>query len=418
MMAIFWLLALLLLAGVLLLILPPLLRQRAASAGASRDAMNAAVYRDQLRELEADVASGTLSREGYEEARGEIERRLLEDVEGARGDARSADAPAWRAAIAIGVPLPVAALALYFFVGSPQVLLQGGPGAAGQTAHSVSPEQIRAMVDRLAARMEKEPDDLEGWIMLGRSYMMLEQFREAARAYANAVERAGPNANLLADYADALAMAQGRSLAGEPEKILQRALAIDPHNPKALALTGTAAFERKDYAAAIGYWERILEGVPPESEIAKSVQESIAEAKALSAQAGAALAQPKPQVPAAGGKSAAASVSGVVELAPALAGKVGPDDVLFVYARAAEGPRMPLAILRTRAKDLPLSFTLDDSSAMAPGMTLSSQRRVVVEARVSRSGNATRQPGDLEGSSTPVEVGTAAVTVVIQSEVR
>lgn len=419
MIGVFWIIAGLLAVGVLLLLLPPLLR-RNPDAGTSRDAMNAAVYRDQLLELEGDVAAGTLSRAGYEEARSEIEQRLLEDVSGEGAPAASASSPPWRAAIAIGVPLPIVAFAVYFLVGSPQVMLQGG--ADTQAAHSVGPDEIRAMVGRLAARMEKEPGNVEGWIMLGRSYTMLEQFGDAARAYANAVERSAPDAALLADYADALAMAQGRNLAGEPEKILQRALAIDPRNVKALALAGTAAFDQRDYAKAVGYWERIVQIAPADSELARSVRGSIEEARELAGATGQparapAVADAKAVLEKGTPVAAAGTVSGLVELAPSLAAKAASTDTVFVFARAADGPRMPLAIMRAQVRDLPLKFSLDDSSAMAPGMNLTSHKQVIVGARVSKSGNAMQQPGDLEGHSASIDVGASDVRIVINRQV-
>ncbi|MBI4207048.1 MAG: c-type cytochrome biogenesis protein CcmI [Betaproteobacteria bacterium] len=416
----FWLVVSALVAGALLLLLPPLLRRRASGPGVSRKATNVAVYRDQLRELEQDLASGVVSREGYEEARREIERRLLEDVGDAAESAAHTGTAGRNAAVVIGAALPIVAFALYLAVGNFQALLPGGAGGPQREAHSISEEQIRELAGRLAARMEKEPENVEGWVMLGRSYTALGQFAEAARAYGNAVARSGADAALLADYADALAMAQGRSLEGEPEKIIQRALAIDPQNVKALALAGTAAFERRDYAGAVGYWERILKLAPEDSEFAQSVRSSIAEARDLAKQSGAPAAvarapsAPKAEKsPAAGG-----AVSGVVQIAPALAARVKPNDTLFVFARPAEGPRMPLAIIRAQAKDLPLKFTLDDSSAMASGMNLSSQKQVIVGARISKSGSATPQSGDLEGLSQPVAVGATGVTVLVNAETK
>jgi cytochrome c-type biogenesis protein CcmH len=414
----FWLIVSLLMAGALLLLLPPLLRRKARVAGVSRKATNVAVYRDQLRELEQDLAGGVLSREGYDEARREIERRLLVDVGDAGGDAVAAGTAGRNAAVVVGAALPIVAFALYLTVGNFQALLPGAAPSGTQGTHSVSEEQIREMAGRLAARMEKEPDNVEGWIMLGRTYNVLGQFDRAARAYANAVARSGSDAALLADYADALAMAQGRRLEGEPEKIVLRALAIDPKNVKALALAGTAAFERRDYAAAVEHWERILQGAPPDSELVQSVRASIAEAQELAKQSGSPVA--RRSIAAADEKPQAASgaVSGTVQIAPALVSRVAPTDTLFVFARAAEGPRMPLAIVRAQAKDLPLKFTLDDSSGMASGMTLSSQKRVVVGARISKSGSATPQPGDLEGLSSPIDVGATGVAVVISAETK
>lgn len=416
-MVLFWLIASVLVAGALVVLLPPLLRRSARSAAVSRKATNVAVYRDQLRELENDLAAGVLSRENYEEAKREIERRLLDDVAHDEGGAE-AGSSGRNAAVVIGAAVPIVAFALYFAVGNFQALLPGsGADPAREQAHGLSDEQIRELVAKLAARMEREPEKVEGWIMLGRAYLALGQFAEASRAYANAVARSAPDAALLADYADALAMAQGRRLEGEPERIIARALALDPSNVKALALAGSAAFERRDFVTAVGYWERILPLVPPDSELAGSVRSSIAEARSLAGQPGAA-APARAAEGAESRKSQAAgrTVSGVVTLAPSLAAGVAPTDTVFVFARPAEGPRMPLAILRAQAKDLPLKFTLDDSSAMTPGMALSAQKRVVVGARISKTGNATPQPGDLEGFSAPVEVGASNIAVVIDAQ--
>jgi cytochrome c-type biogenesis protein CcmH len=219
------------------------------------------------------------------------------------------------------------------------------------------------------------------------------------------------DAQLLADYADALAMAQGRRLQGEPEKIVARALAADPNNIKALALAGTAAFDRKNYAEAVRHWERIGQLIPAGSEFADSLQASIAEAREL----GGIRA---PQAKAAVAANRSGSVSGIAKLAPGLAGKVAPTDTVFIFARAAEGPRMPLAILRKRARELPVSFELDDSMAMSPQMKLSSFTHVVVGARVSKSANATPQPGDLQGLSAPIKVGARGIAVTIDTELR
>lgn len=421
-MIVFWLVATLLLACALALLLPPLVRRRSGQAAISRKATNIAVYRDQLRELEQDHAAGVVNREGYEETRREIERRLLDDVGGAEESSHTGSAGR-NAAVVVGAAIPIVAFVLYFAVGTFEVLLPGRVGAgasAEQGGHSISEDQIRELAGRLASRLEKEPDNVEGWVMLGRSYAALGEFDKAARAYGTAVARAGNDAALLADYADALAMAQGRSLQGEPEKVIERALAIDPQNVKALALAGTARFDRKDYAGAVQYWERILKVAPDNSEFAQSVRSSIAEAQQLAQSGGAPAVAKGAQKPAGEPASgvAAKAVSGVVQIAPALATRVSPNDTVFVYARAVEGPRMPIAIVRAQAKDLPLRFTLDDRSAMTESMKLSAQERVVVGARISRSGTATPQPGDLEGMSAPVAVGAKGVEVVVNSETK
>lgn len=398
----------LLVAAALLFVLPPLLRKREAGS-VSHSVLNIAVYRDQLRELDADVRAGTLSAGQYENAKKELEARMLEDLNAADTAAKQPKRERITA-IVLGLSLPLCAVALYLVVGNPQVLAP--ELAASDSAHEVTPQQIEEMVQRLAARLESNPDNAEGWVMLARSYSVLGRFEQAAAAYANAVKRLPEDAQLLVDYADALGMAQGRRLEGEPEKLVLRALRIEPNNIKALALAGSAAFERKDYAAAVDYWQKILGLLPPESEMARSVSGSIAEARSLGQ--GNAVQQTR-STDAAAGKN---GVSGVVKLAPELAAKVAPTDIVFIFARAAEGPRMPLAILRKQARELPYTFRLDDTMAMAQGMSLSSFPQVVVGARISKSANATPRPGDLEGFSKPISNHATGVTVVISNEVR
>ena len=296
----------------------------------------------------------------------------------------------------------------------------------------MSPEQIEKMIKELEARLEKEPGNAEGWMMLARTYYALNRYPDAARAFERATALVPDNAALLADYADALGAAQGGTLQGKPLELVARALAADPTQWKALALAGTAAFDRKDYAQAVGYWERMKATVPAGSQIAQSIDASIAEARELGglkagpASSSPAIAKAAPATPAAAATPAPAatpgpvasaaapaaagggSVAGTVALAPALAASASPDDVVFVFARAAQGPKMPLAILRKQVKDLPLTFTLDDSMAMAPNMSLSNFAEVVVGARLSKSGQAMRaKRRSRRRSPPPVKVGAA-----------
>ena len=404
-MTLFVVLGVLLVAGALLFVVPPLVR-RTVQPGASRDAVNAAVYRDQLRELESDLQAGTLAPDQHDKARREIEARLAADL-GTSEAREKSPVSARGAALALGLAVPICALAVYLTVGNPRALTpQSEEGAA---PHGMSAQQFETMVGRLAARLKDNPEDAEGWMMLGRSYAVLGRFGDSSEAYAKAVARVPNDAQLLADYADSLAMAQGRTLQGEPEKLLKRALATDPNNAKALVLAGTAAFDRNDRASAVRYWERALSVLPAESEMAQRVRDSVAEAGGSAG---------KTQVAKPVQAQGSARISGVVRLDPKLATKVAPDDTVFIFARAAEGPRMPLAILRRRGRDLPVEFTLDDSMAMAPQMKLSAFPRVVVGARVSKAANATASPGDLQGLSGPVSVGAVGIKVLIDTEVR
>jgi len=406
--ALFWAIGAALAALALWAILRPLDARR-ADATVSRRAANLAIYRDQRRELEADLAAGKLERADYERALAELEARALEDADvpddaAARGGGRRGQA------IALGAAVPLVALAVYLFVGTPGALSPQAASPHGSGA--VTAEQIEAMVAQLAARLRENPENAEGWRMLARSYTVMGRFDDAAKAYAQATQRAPGDAQLLADYADALGMSSGRSLQGEPERLVRRALEIDPRNLKALALAGTAEFDRGEFAAAAATWERMLALVAPESEDARQIRSNVAEARQRAG--GAAPPPPAASAPAA----AAASLRGTVRLSPKLRAQAAPGDTLFVYARAASGPAMPLAILRRSARELPLEFALDDSMAMAPGMGLSSQPRVVVTARISRSGNALPQPGDLQGASEPVTSDAKGVDILIDTVVK
>jgi len=262
--------------------------------------------------------------------------------------------------------------------------------------------------------------------MLARSYSTIGRWPEAAAAYAKAEALFPQDAQLLADYADTLAMAQGQSLLGKPEALVQRALKADANNLKALALAGTVGFERGEYAKAIEYWQRMLPLLPPDSEMGNSVRSSIQEAQSklggapksvvALAQNGQGGAMKPPASAAVGAK--VSSLTGTIKLAPALAGRAGPEDVVFVLARPAQGSRMPLAAVRVKVKDLPMAFSFDDSMAMDPSAKLSTFDSVVVAARVSKSGNVVPQRGDLEGVSKPVRPGTSGVVIEIASEVQ
>jgi cytochrome c-type biogenesis protein CcmH len=418
----FWAVVAALIAVALLFVIRPLVVKRARS-DVARGGANISIYRDQMRELDADLQNGLLSAEQHEKARRELEGRLLEDA--AIADAPHApQRPAFKSAIVLSTLVPIGAFCVYLLVGTPAAL---DPQVLAQNSaeHTINRQELEAMVEKLAARLKEQPDNPEGWVMLGRSYKHFQRYEDAARAYGNAISRMPPNADVLADYADILAMAQGRQLAGEPEKVIAQALKADPKNLKALALAGSAAFDRKDFAGAARYWEQMLPLVQADSEQARAIQANVDEARGLGGIAASTPAVPRQasaasaaQQTSAPQSSGSGKVSGTVELAPELRQKVAPTDTVLIYARAAEGSRMPLAIVRKQARDLPAAFTLDDSMAMQPGMTLSKNEKVVIAARVSKSSSASAQPGDLEGISAPIRNTASGITVVINSEIR
>lgn len=420
----FWIVAGCLIGAALLFVVPPLLRGRAVEAGAvGRRAINVSIYRNQLDELEADFRNGDIGEEQYRKSRDELEKRLLEDV-AAPDDVVAATAPRRSAATAgvVAVVVPVLAVAMYLAVGNPAALdpkaatmAATSPHGDGNADPAQMQQQIAMMVGKLEEKLQQDPSNIEGWVMLGRSYSVLNRYPEAVQAYEKVLSVAGNDPQVLADYADALAMANGESLEGKPVEMLQKALSIDPRNQKALWLIGTAAFERGDFAQAIDYWQRLKSQLPPGSEDAQMMEANIGEARQYLARQGGAL----PPEPAAAPQQAAtaARISGRVSLSPALKGKVQPGDTLFVFARAVSGPPMPLAIIRSQAKDLPLEFTLDESMAMMPGMSLANFSEVTVGARVSRSGNAMPQSGDLQGLAGTVKVGSSGLNITIDQVV-
>jgi cytochrome c-type biogenesis protein CcmH len=418
-----------LIALALVFVLPPLLRvarvpqDRIASDAARR--ANLLVLREQLDALQAEHASGALNDEQYRSQRIEIERRALEEEQ--EPAAAPVVARSGKTAIALGAFVPLFAFVVYGIVGMPEAVLHRPPAEAAQ-ADGVTAEQVEGMIAKLASRLENQTmaqsgDDL-AWTMLARSYAVLQRFPEASKAFARARELAPENPQLMADHADVLAMLQGQRVAGEPAQLAQRALTIDPDNLKALALAGSAAFEDKDYTGALKHWTRASRLAEPGSPFSQGLAGSIAQARAAGGQdpAGAsapALAQaPAPAAPAAPAPAAApgtARLTGVVQLAGALAAQAAPGDTVFVFARAAEGPRMPLAILKMRVSDLPLNFTLDDSTAMSPQMKLSNFPRVIVGARISRSGDAMPRTGDLVGQVGPVDNVSGKLVVTIDA---
>jgi len=396
---------------------------------------NLAILREQSRQLEADYAAGLLAATEHAAARMELARRTLEESPQGRAPGRPATGQAGlplrsrRTALLLGVLLPVLAAGMYLRLGTPEALDTATRAAApgGGVGGEVTMAQVEAMVSTMAERLEKMPPgqaDPTGWEMLARSLASLQRYSEADRAYARAIELAPRNAQLLADRADLLALLQGRNSVGEPTRLIEQALQLEPDNLKALALAGSAAFERQDFAAALKYWGRARALATPGSDFANGLDRSLEAARSsagarppLTSQAAAPAAAPARAESNAGNTSAqtasAAGLSGSVSIAPDLRARLQPGDTLFIFARAAQGPRMPLAILRLQAKDLPAKFTLDDSLAMSAELKLSRFDQVVVQARISRSGNAMPQAGDLTGQSGPVQPGDRAVRLTI-----
>jgi cytochrome c-type biogenesis protein CcmH len=406
----------------------------------------------QLRQVEELARSGVLTESQAGEARQRLERELLDAVMRAEPAAAAASSARTQARPAVDDAAPASAvhpprklvlastlfvllfgLAGYAWLGN-FAGLEVAPGQAGAPAeggpaggHTADSAQIEAMTQKLADRLKDKPDDAEGWSMLGRSYSVLNRFGDAVPVFRKVIELRPADAQAHADLADALGMVNGKSLEGEPAKLIEKALKLDGNNLKALSLAGTIAYLRNDFAGAVSYWERGVKAGDPTSEMVRNLQAGIEEARqrgglaapksSPSAASSASATQASPAAPTTAA-AAGAEVAGRVTLAAAIRDKAAPTDTVFVFARPAEGPRMPLAILRKQVKDLPLDFTLDDSMAMSPSAKLSGAPMVVVGARISKSGNAMAQPGDLQGLSGPIKPGTKGLAIEINEAVK
>ena len=365
---------------------------------ASRRQLNAAILREQLAKLDQDLADGTLRQEDYAQARAEVQRRVLEDT--SQEDAAPTLRAPKRTLAGVALLVPLVAIAVYFAVGNPRSM-----SAAPQLAKGAAPQDIERMVQTLADKLVQDPGNLKGWAILARSYKVMGRAADAQKAFERAGSFLDNDAQLLADYADVAITNANGNFAGKPAQLLEKALQVDPNNLMALWLSGGGAFARKDYGSAIGIWQRLAQLLPPESEDTRNIRAAIEEARAKGGTGGD-TAVAVAELPG----SAGPSITGRVELDPALAAKAGPGDTVMVIARVP-GTRMPVAVLRVRVADLPAKYTLDDSLAMSPQARISTASEVEVEARISKSGLAKPEPGDLISSVQTVKVGAKGVTL-------
>jgi cytochrome c-type biogenesis protein CcmH len=405
----------------------------------------------QLQQLDALLAEGTLTGDAAKSARHALEQQIVAAVlagPAAGAPVKGAAAPALPEAAAEVQARPsgrlVAGVVAFVLVFSAAGYawrgqregLSVGPGDSGaDQAQAAQLAQIDTLLARLVEHLKAEPDDAKGWAMLARSYTAQGKFAEALPAFKRVVALRPNDAQALADYADGLAVANNRTLEGEPEKLIAQALKLDPKNVKALSLAGTIAFNRNDFAAAVAHWDNAVRAADPASDFAQQLQSALNEARqraglppappvvaaatdpaAAPAPAPMAAAEATPPTPAAA--TGPAEVSGRISRAAAAKADAGPDAAVFIFARAPSGSRMPLAILRKKVSDLPLDFKLDDSLAMSPAAKLSSVQQVVVGARISKSGNAMPQPGDWQVISSPVAVGAKGLKLEIAEKVE
>lgn len=405
-MTLFWI-ALAALVGVSMVALAAPLFAKTAGRGAdgpSADALNLSVYRNEIAEAELAAARDGLSTAERDARIQELKQRLLADVGGAAAESGPAGPFNPNLALAMIVAVPIVAAFTYALIGQPGAI-NPPPPPPPAAQHQMTRQDVVQMVEKLSARLREAPGDTEAWVTLARSQTALGNYDGALTAYEAAANYAPNNASILADYADLLALRQGKRFDGEPDKLIARALAADPKHVKARALAGSSAFSKRDLPTAIDHWKTAVAALPPDSPAAKSLLNSIRQAET-----GGASAPPQ------GKANAGPVIQGTIEIDAKLAAQVKPDDVLFIFARRA-GSRMPVAAARMRAGALPAAFSLDDSQSLDPNVRLSSAGPVQIEAKISRTGSATPAAGDVFGVTAPVTPGARGVTVRI-AEVR
>ncbi len=409
-MTLFWALAAIMVIVALLFTLPWVLRS-SQQLDTDLDALNTAVIKTQLAELEADLESGRLDEAQYRAARQDLERELLADLSGAPAAEAGKEVRGGRwVALVLIVLIPGLTIGLYQYVGTQEIIpLLAKGGAAPARTPTPGAHSLEEMVERLAERLRQEPDNAEGWVMLARSYTSLQRFPDAAVAYAKAHRLVGDEPALLADYADALVMANRREFTDQAGALLLKALEAEPDNVKALWLTGHWKNQQGEFAEAVGYWQRAAKQLPPGGEDAQVIAQQIRQARENLAPGEEVVETPTPRqetaTPTPVTTAADKAISVSVTLDPQVAAGAAPEDTVFIFARAVSGPRMPLAIVRKQVSELPVTVTLDDSTAMAPSMKLSNFDQVAVGARISKSGTAMPQSGDLQGLVAPVVPG-------------
>lgn len=405
----------------LLFTVPPLLRPvKPKKSTISRDELNAEVIKTQLLELKADLESGKLDAAQYDSARADLERELLYDIGPPEGQSDNFAHRSGRWAVLVLVlVIPLGAVLLYQNIGSVE-LIDMPQRAASQAPmdRETAQHSLEEMVTQLEARLEKEPDSAQGWVLLAKSYTATKRFGDAASAYERVYRLGGYNhPEILTDYADVLAMSNGGQFTEKSGGLLERALELDSGSIKTLWLAGHWKYDVGDYPAAIDFWQKTAAQLPPDGEDATVIRQQINEAQSKLGIEATPVTPPamaaKTVTDSNEATATKASLTVDVQLDSELKNSVSPDDTLFIYARAASGPRMPLAIVRKQARDLPVTVVLDDSMAMSPAMVLSNFEEVTVEARISKSGNAITQSGDFRGTLTPVKVNAGETVKII-----
>ena len=383
----FWIIAAALLLLALALLLIPMMRARDVTEDDQRQQQNIQIAQEKKSTLEAQLADGEIDQAAFDAAYVDLQNALALEL-----GSREASSEVWHGkwmSVAVLLLVPVASVTLYLNHGEYRVienpaLVKASPHRQNNTAPQMSlPEMIAVIEERLAAN----PQDAEAWFMLGRANMSSRNFSAATGAFRRASELLPQEPGILFALADSIAMQKNGLMAGEPEELVLRGLEIAPRFPNGLWLAGMAAEQRGDFAGAHRYWSLLLPQLAEDPQTSNEVRQMLASLEARDPS----LAQPS--------QAATAAANGPeltlrVDITAELRQQADPATAVFVYAKAMQGPPMPLAVKRMQLADLPATLTLGDEDAMMPAMKLSSFDQVIVGARVSFTGNPVAQDGD------------------------
>ena len=390
----------------------------------AREQKNIEVARQRLEELRQRIAVGEIEAADAETLQEEIERGLLIDLDETNGEKdyqinSSRDKVNRWTAVAVASVIPIAAGTLYLVLGQPSIIsnppvanTQVADGSLLDNETNLEAQAFEEKTQEVMRRLAEQPDDALGWDTLARLFVAQERFAEAAGALKKFRELTGDSADVLVREANALGFANNGELRGEPESLIDRALELDPQHFGALFLAGFAVALRQDYQSALDYWQR-SESLSPNEDVRSEIRRLIAGAEAEIVAIGSSTGGDVSTV--ATGQSVRVSVA----VEPAILEQVDPEDSVFIFARALQGPAVPLAVVKRQVKDLPLVIELDDNSAMVPNMTISAFDKISIVARISRSGTALAASGDFFGETGVIEPTiTSEVDVTISEQMQ
>jgi cytochrome c-type biogenesis protein CcmH len=454
----FWLFAVLLfIISIAFILYPFIIKKSVTSAkeiGADQRQINIDIAKDQLQLLDKNLEVGEVSQEEYDSLKYELEASLIDDLDtknsgdvsnssdSSKNEISFADNKVLIAFVVIFIPL--CSILFYQKLGAPNLIVPSEAQANQQHDGNNKPS-VDEMINMLIAKLQENPNDAKGWFLLARTYMALEKYQQAYQVYEKLLpmtkdSNGAEDPAVLVSMADALAMVRGGKISGEPEDLIMRALKVDPNNVTGLWLAGIAQREQGNNKQALVYWTKLYPIIDDE-EAKKSIANMIVSAggtipvtdahnheNSASADMMTNLASEiqtaqksavQPTRPDNSSKKAANSIQVTITLAEEMISQASANDMVFIYAKALRGPPMPLAAVKKKVSDLPITVTLDDSMAMMPTMKISSFKQVKIGARVSKTGQPIKQPGDLMSEEVAVDLGNIQpVKLMINSVVK